>query len=277
MGTELQRRGANTDLPLWSAEALVISPGLVRQVHEEYITAGVDIITANTFRTTRRSFLRTGLPDRSKQLTSIALGLARQAKETFLHRDVLVAGSMAPLEDCYRPELVPSRRALEEEHAELAGRLADGGADFLLLETIGTIREAEAACKAAAATGKEVVVSFLCNNAGDLYGGEPLQDAIVAVLPFGPTAFSINCVSPRVMQTGIAKIRAASPLPFGVYANVGRPGEEHGKVMVCDVSEEEYSLFALQWKQEGAAIIGGCCGTTPGYIRRLVEALHIKA
>jgi len=274
MGTELQRRGANTGLPLWSAEALVISPGLVQQVHEEYIAAGADIITTNTFRTTRRTFLRTGLPDRSNQLTRIALGLARQARERFPHREILVAGSMAPLEDCYRPELVPSTRELEQEHAELAARLADGGADFLLLETIGTVREAAAACRAATGTGKEVVVSFLCNSEGDLYGGEPLQDAVAAVLPFRPTALSINCVSPRVMDKAVAKLRGASTLPFGVYANVGQPGEEHGKVLVCDVSEGEYGLFALAWYHQGAAIIGGCCGTTPEYIRKLVETLH---
>jgi S-methylmethionine-dependent homocysteine/selenocysteine methylase len=277
MGTELQRRGVDTELPLWSAEALVLSPAFVRQIHEEYIRAGADIITANTFRTTRRTLRRTGLPDRSKRLTETALDLARQAREAFADRQILVAGSMAPLEDCYRPELVPSRRDLEEEHAELAGRLADGGADFLLLETMGTIREAAAACKAAAATGKEVVVSFLCNDSGDLYGGEPLPEAVAAVLPSGPTALSINCVSPRVIEKALAKLGAASSLPFGVYANVGLPGDEHGKVLVCDVSETEYSSFALRWHREGAAIIGGCCGTSPGYIKSLVEALRPTA
>jgi S-methylmethionine-dependent homocysteine/selenocysteine methylase len=274
MGTELQRRGANTGLPLWSAEALVISPSLVRQVHEEYIAAGADIITSNTFRTTRRSFLRTGLPDRSKQLTSIALGLARQARERFPHKEILIAGSMAPLEDCYRPELVPSVRELEEEHRELAARLAEGGADFLLLETIGTVREAAAACKAGVATGKEVVVSFLTNSEGNLYGGEQLRDAVAAVLPYGPTALSINCVSPRVMDTAITNLSASSTLPFGVYANVGQPGEEHGKVLVCDVTEDEYGMFALSWFQRGAAIIGGCCGTTPEYISKLVDTFR---
>ena len=274
MGTELQRRGANTLLPLWSAEALVLSPALVLQIHQEYINAGADIITANTFRTTRRTFARTGLPDRSLRLTNAALGLARQARESFPHREILVAGSMAPLEDCYRPELVPPTRVVEEEHAELAGRLAEGGADFLLLETIGTVREAIAACKVAAATGKEVVVSFLCNENGDLYGGDPLQEAIAAVLPFAPTALSINCVSPRVIERAMQKLCAASSLPFGVYANVGVPGKEHSEVMSRDVSEEEYCRYALRWKREGAALIGGCCGTTPGYIRRLVEELQ---
>jgi S-methylmethionine-dependent homocysteine/selenocysteine methylase len=274
MGTELQRRGANTLLPLWSAEALVLSPDLVRQIHVEYINAGADIITANTFRTTRRTFVRTGLPDRSMRLTITALDIARQARDAFPRREILVAGSMAPLEDCYRPELVPSRRDLDEEHTELAGRLAGGGADFLLLETMGTVREAAAASKAAAATGKEFVVSFLCNDKGDLYSGEPLKEAVAAVMPLGPTAFSINCVSPRVIATALANLCAASSLPFGVYANVGVPGKEHNEIMSCDVTEEEYSAFALRWRQEGAAILGGCCGTTPAYIQKVTEVLR---
>lgn len=276
MGTELQRRGANTLLPLWSAEALVLSPSLVLQIHQEYIRAGADIITANTFRTTRRTFLRTGLADRSQRLTNIALGLARQARDAFPHREVLIAGSIAPLEDCYRPELVPPQRALEEEHAELAGRLAEGGADFLLLETMGTVREAVAACKAAVATRKEVVASFLCNDKGDLYDGEPLQDAVAAIMPFKPTAFSINCVSPRVIDNAIARLCAASSLPFAVYANVGLPGKEHSEIMSCDVNEEEYTAFALRWLQQGVAMIGGCCGTTPAYIKALVQTLRAR-
>lgn len=273
MGTELQRRGANTLLPLWSAEALVLSPALVLQIHQEYIRAGADIITANTFRTTRRTFLRTGLADRSQRLTSIALGLARQARDAFPHREILIAGSIAPLEDCYRPELVPPQRALEEEHAELAGRLAEGGADFLLLETMGTIREASAACKAAAATGKEVVVSFLCNEKGDLYGGEPLRDAVKEIEPYGPTAFSVNCVSPRAIEKAIGNLCAATSLPYAIYANVGVPGKEHSEVMSTDINEGEYCVYALRWLKEGAAIIGGCCGTTPAYVQTVAEAV----
>jgi S-methylmethionine-dependent homocysteine/selenocysteine methylase len=277
MGTELQRRGANTLLPLWSAEALVLSPSLVLQIHQEYIRAGADIITANTFRTTRRTFVRTGLPDRSQRLTASALDLARKAQLSFPDREVLVAGSIAPLEDCYRPDLVPQPRALEEEHGELAERLAAGGADFLLVETMGTIREAEGAAKVAAATGKEVMVSFLCDDKGNLYSGEPLHEAVAAVSAYAPTALSINCVSPRVLDEAITLLTAATSLPFGIYANIGRPGEEQGEKLACDVTEEEYGSFARQWAERGASIIGGCCGTTPEYIARMVESLASRA
>ncbi|MEK9139284.1 MAG: homocysteine S-methyltransferase family protein, partial [Bacteroidota bacterium] len=113
MGTELQRRGVDTGLPLWSANALMVHPEVILQIHKEYIEAGADIITTNTFRTTRRTFQRANLPDRSHALTKTALKLAQQARESFPDRQLLVAGSIAPVEDCYRPDLVPSEKEME--------------------------------------------------------------------------------------------------------------------------------------------------------------------
>ena len=160
--------------------------------------AGADILTANTFRTTPRTFRKAGFsespleagspgrashpgkvteggwpavtlpPDRSDSLTTLAIALARKAADEAAGRTVLVAGSIAPLEDCYRPDLVPSDAELHEEHAVQAARLARAGVDFLLLETMGTIREAVIALAAARETGNEVVVSFLCRRKGPL-------------------------------------------------------------------------------------------------------------
>jgi len=274
MGTELQRREVDTGLPLWSANALMVHPEIVLQIHKDYATAGADIITTNTFRTTKRMLLRANLPDRSKQLTAMALGLAKQAREAFPDREVLIAGSMAPLEDCYRPDLVPPERELRDEHAELATRLADADVDFLLVETMNTIREAYAACEAAKATGKEVVVSFICNDDGNLYGGESLQEAIRTLAPLEPAAFGLNCVSPRYLQPAIVNLKETTRLPFAVYGNVGVPGKESEVwEFTHDLTVHQYAEQALGWKQMGASIIGGCCGTTPEYIRAVKEIL----
>jgi S-methylmethionine-dependent homocysteine/selenocysteine methylase len=274
MGTELQRRGLDIDLPLWSANALIGNPEIVLQVHRDYIAAGADIITANTFRTTRRTMRRGGLPDRSRQLTVTAVDLARQARETFPDREILIAGSISPLEDCYRPDLVPGDRELREEHAEHAERLAENGVDFILLETMNTMREAHAACAAATAAGKEVVVSFICDHEGHLYSGEPLLGAIKMLLEFHPTGFSINCVPPRYMKRAIDNLATATDRPFAVYGNVGVPdNERHGLAFTHDVLEEEYAAYAREWLRSGASIIGGCCGTTPEYIRVLRKNL----
>jgi S-methylmethionine-dependent homocysteine/selenocysteine methylase len=276
MGTELRRRGADTALPLWSARALIDDPEIVRQIHRDYIAAGADIITANTFRTTRRTFLKAGLADRSEELTRLAVRLAHLAREEFPERRVLIAGSIAPLEDCYAPGLVPPEPELGEEHAAHARRLAEAGAEVLLCETMGTIREAAAACRAAVGTGRETVVSFLCAPDGNLYSGEPLSGAVSAIEPLGPSAFSINCVSPRFMEKAIATLKTTTRLPFGVYGNAGIPGgEASGRpgAMECDVDPAEYAGFARRWIGLGASFMGGCCGTTPEYIRQLAKLL----
>jgi len=269
MGTELQRRGVDTGTPLWSAMALTTHPDTVLQIHKDYIDAGADIITTDTFRTTNRTFRRAHLPDRSAELTARAVDLARCACETVRDRHVLVAGSAGPLEDCYRPDLVPPEPELRSEHAELAQRLAAAGVDFILLETMGTIREAVAACSAAADAGKEVVVSFICNDQGDLYGGESITEAVKELLPLEPAGFSINCVSPRFLHLAICLLKSATDLPFAAYGNVGRPGQERTEGFVYDIPAEEYAAYAQDWARTGAAIIGGCCGTTPEYIAAL--------
>lgn len=274
MGTELQRRGVDTDLPLWSANALVVRPETVLEIHKDYLKAGADIITTNTFRTTRRTMRRAGLPDRSRQLTAAAVDLAVEAREAFPGREILVAGSIGPLEDCYRPDLVPSDRELREEHAELAARLVENKVDFILLETMNTAREAYAACAEATAAGKEVVVSFICNREGDLYSGESLGEAVRSLSEFHPTVFSINCVSPRYAKRAIDNLLAAADRPFAVYANVGVPdNEQYGWEFTHDILEEEYATHAQEWRRRGASIIGGCCGTTPEYIRVLRKNL----
>ena len=274
MGTELQRRGASTGLPLWSAKVLMTNPEMVEEIHREYIAAGADIITTNTFRTTRRTFLHADMPDGSAELTQRAVELAQRARETAHRPDVIIAGSIAPLEDCYRPDLVPPDDDLRNEHAELAARLASAGVDLFLVETMNTIREAYAACEAARATGREVIVSFICDREGNLYSGEPLPYAIRTIAALGPSAFSINCVSPRFLRPAINIARATTSLPLGVYANVGIPeNERRGWQFTHDIGPADYATYASDWLHDGVEIIGGCCGTTPEYIIALRQRL----
>jgi S-methylmethionine-dependent homocysteine/selenocysteine methylase len=269
MGTELQRRGVSTELPLWSARAVAEHPEVVLDIHRDYVDAGADIVTTNTFRTTGRTCRAAGLPDDSAALTARAVVLARTACESGRRDTVLLAGSIAPLEDCYRPDLVPPDGTLEAEHAELAGRLAAGGVDLILLETFGTIREAAAACRAAVATGLEVIVSFLCRPDGNLYGGEALGRAVRQIEPLAPAAFSINCISPQHADPLLRTLRVSTSLPCAIYGNVGTPGEERSGEFRRDVDAREYALHAALWIRLGASIIGGCCGTTPAYVREL--------
>ncbi len=103
-GTELDRRGVDISLPLWSARAIIDAPQAVQDIHSEYLAAGADAITANTFRTHRRSLAKAGLGDQAAELTRHAVQIATRARDQH-NPAAMVLGSVAPLEDCYRPDM----------------------------------------------------------------------------------------------------------------------------------------------------------------------------
>ncbi len=294
-GTELNRRGVDTGLPLWSARALLQAPEVLRQVHADYLAAGAEVLTANTFRAHRRNLAHAGLGHRAAELTALAVQLAREAilksqisnlqSQTSnlqspakrpisnLKSPTLVAGSLAPLEDCYSPELAPPQAACEREHAEMARNLAAAGVDFILIETMNTIREAQAAARAARATGLPFVVSFVCRSDGRLFSGETVTAAARALEPLGPALLGINCTPSASIGGPLAELRAATRLPLGAYANVGHTDDVQGWTLTDDVAPAEYAALGRDWLKLGLGLIGGCCGTAPAHIRALREVL----
>jgi S-methylmethionine-dependent homocysteine/selenocysteine methylase len=271
MGTELERRGAPASLPLWSAHALIRSPDLVAAIHSDYAAAGADILTANTFRTQRRTLDRGGWGDRAGEITSLAVELARGAAQRFAgERRIHVVGSAPTLEDCYRPDLVPDDAALRREHAEHAEHLAEAGVDAVLVETMNSAREAVAALRAARATGLPALVSFVCWDGPRLLSGEPLRDALAAALPETPAAVLANCLPPSNVRACLPVLRD-SALPFGVYPNLGAPLDEAGTQRSEECEPTAFAELAAEWRAAGARILGGCCGTTPAHIDALAQ------
>ena len=275
LGTELERRHVPAPLPLWSAQALLDAPDTVRAIHEDYVRAGADILTVDTFRTTARALGKAGRAGDADRLTELAVTLAREAADRARGtRVILLAGALAPLEDCYRPELAPDAATAEKEHAEQAVRLARRGVDLILIETMNSIVEAKAALRAAKPTGVPVLVSFLCRNALQLWNGEGLADAVQAVEPLKPDAILVNCVSPDVAGDCVAEMARVTRIPLGCYPNAGTPDLEQGTWRFDpEWTPEKFAEVASGWVARGAQIVGGCCGTTPEHIRALRAAL----
>jgi enediyne biosynthesis protein CalE2 len=275
LGTELERRGVPTRLPLWSAQALVDAPDTVRQIHEEYVRAGAEILTANTFRTTPRALRKAGMEGEADRLTALAISLCREARQRAgLDREVWIAGSIAPLEDCYRPELAPPPGEAEREHGEQAARLQRAGADLLLIETMNSISEAAAALRGARGAGLPVLVSFICRSAREIWSGEALADAVHAVEALEPDAILVNCTPPEIAGACLDEITRATNLPVGCYPNAGAPDLERG-VWSFDpaMTPGRFAEMAQAWVRSSAQIVGGCCGTGPDHIRALRGAL----
>jgi S-methylmethionine-dependent homocysteine/selenocysteine methylase len=297
MGTELTRRGIDTTLPLWSARALMDAPDVVAEIHRDYLVAGAQVLTANTFRTNPRTMRRaaiSGIADGGRELTRRAVEIAKGGVRDWrleigdlqpisnLQSPIshLVAGSMAPAEDCYSPELVPSDDDLREEHGELARNLADAGCDLILIETMNTVREAVIAAQSAAHTGLPLWVSFTLNERNDLLSGETLAEAVHAVLPYQPQAILVNCIPVAQISAALQKLKdathleGASHLSLGAYGNVGHVDDEVGWTLTHAVTPSAYAEAAREWQALGATMIGGCCGTMPEHIAALAALRH---
>lgn len=275
-GTELNRRGVDTRLPLWSANALMNErdAGILQDVHEDYLRAGADIISTNTFRTHRRALAHSGNADRAFELTRRAVDIARAAIANVpSDRPRFVAGSISTLEDCYRPDLVPSDDELRVEHSERINHLIQSGVDLILIETINTLREAMAIARLEVVTGTPAIVSFVCDRNGRILSGETLMEAAERLLPLGIAAIGVNCGPTPYLARPLAELRTAcgEHFPLIAYGNIGCPDETVGWINTDSESPDIYYEHASHWP---AKIIGGCCGTTPDHISKLAKAIR---
>lgn len=284
MGSDLDRRGLATILPLWSAMGLLERPDLVRQIHLENLLAGADIVTTNTFRTTTRTLSKAGLdPARASDLDALAVRLAREARAEAGRLDTFVAGSIAPLEDCYLPVFETPPEIAVAEHRAQARNLAAAGADLLMVETMPTVTEAEIGLRAAAETGLPATVGFVCTmpEPGEpvrLLSGETLRHAVARVSEIDPTAIFVNCAAPAVISAALRELREVTAIPVGAYANVGHVDEDVGWTPDESLTGDRYAADAREWIALGARVVGGCCGTHPGHtlaLRGMVDSLPL--
>lgn len=277
-GTELMRRGVPTHLPLWSTAGLLSRPDVVEQIHRDYVEAGAEIIVANTFRTNTRTLRAAGLLARGGALNRLAVELARQATRAarIAAAQCWVAASIAPVEDCYQPGRVPPDAELADEHARMSAWLADAAPDLVWIETMNTVREARIAAEAVRAAGLPFVVSWVVREDGALLSGEPLADAVAAVEPLGPLALGLNCIPPAGMTRNLPRLRAQTERALIAYAHIGNPAPISGWSFSEVVAPEDYAREAARWVRLGAAVIGGCCGTTPRHIAALACGLRVE-
>jgi S-methylmethionine-dependent homocysteine/selenocysteine methylase len=269
MGTELARRGVDLSGPAWSARAIEEAPEVIGAIHRDYAAAGATVHTAATFRTQPRV-----LPDRWDRLARRAVELARAN----VPEGCLIAGSIAPLADCYRPDLSPASSdpaQTRAEHGALARVLVEAGCDRLLCETFAHAGEAllavEAALEAAKGTDVEVWLAVSPGYRGDLLGPGDAGRLASAAAKLGVGAVLVNCAPVEETLPFVRALAAAvwgRGVAVGAYANAGR--DERGW-RDSERAVAAYVEAARGWADAGATLIGGCCGTGPGLIRALTQ------
>ena len=255
MGTWLETQGHRQPAPEWTTHTLRQAPDAVAAAHANYAHAGATVHTAATFRTAPYV-----LGDAASRWTGLAVDLARAS----VPADHRVAGSVAPLEDCYRPDRSPPDAYAH--HLRTCTLLADAGVDLLLVETFAHVDEAVHATKAAARTGLPVWTALTPGPDGTLLSPEALADGARAVADAGAAMVAVNCVPARRAMPWVRAL-AATGLPWGIYANAGP--REDGLWTGTAGAADRYAACAYAWASEGAAMLGGCCGTGPDHIRAL--------
>ncbi len=267
LGTVLEGRGVNTTGKSWTAKGLVSNADLIYRVHRDYLWEGADIVTANTFRTNPRALKGTGLD--AEALTKKAVRIARKARRE-KNPLIRVAGSIAPVEDCFSPDLVPpSDAGLIEEHRIMARWLDEAGVDIILIETMNSLREALCALEAAKAESEKYVwVSLVPKDGDSMLDGTPLDYAIAQLKEGGAHLVSLNCAPVSVMNDALplfAKAAKRAGVWFGCYPNASEKNVDGSWNLLASTNEQIVDC-TLKWMEAGAVMVGGCCGTTPDTI-----------
>lgn len=305
MGHLLKSKGVEQLLPGLKFDELFLAgtlanvqrPELVMTAHREYIDAGAHVITTNSFSCTQWALEKIRKQAYQIELVEAAGKLARQAVAECGRRDVLVAGSLPPLQDSYQSQGLAAFEMQQPQYEVLANALQPH-CDLLLCETLSTVTEGAAAASAAAATGLPWWISWTLedNEAALLRSGEPLARAVAAVaqLP-GLQVLLVNCCSPAAVTAALPVLRAAAPGPgvlVGGYANgfatptsewlaggsssdapACLPPEEYDSEGL--ILPEAYAAHAKRWVAAGAAVVGGCCGVGPAHIAAVAEGLGL--
>ncbi len=294
VGSEVARLGGVMDDAAWCGVANKTHPDTVRQVHEEYIRAGANLVTANTFATCRHVLEGAGLADETVAINTRAVQLAREALEnTRPDRPVAVAGSMSnnvawiPGTVSPDPRYVPTPEREAANYRELAETLAEAGVDLLIMEMMSDVEHATRVTQAAIATGLPVWVGISCTLRDD--GSVTAWDMQAEEPPDRLTADHHRSGEPMTLEAIIDALTALGPQVVGIMHSTVRatgPGLQvlfqhwDGPVMAYPEATAAHQLeppsFAAhcrRWVEGGVQIIGGCCGTTIHHIRSMVREL----
>jgi len=282
LGTELDRRGLDLHDPLWSARALVESPDVIREVHAAYFDAGADVAISSSYQASFEGLAGRGLGrEAAATLFRRSVELAREAASAATGRR-LVAASVGPYGAFlgngaeYTGDYDRDEAGLVEFHVPRLEALAEAAPDLIAVETIPSIVEAGSLVRALERVPEVPAwMSFSCRDGAHLCDGTPFERAIEAASSSpSVVAVGVNCTSP-LHVTALVEIAAANTGRHVVcYPNRGAFWDPVRKVWVDPPRQDARpGLRPLEWREAGARLIGGCCGTTPADIAAMASAL----
>jgi homocysteine S-methyltransferase len=290
LATELERRGANLDDPLWSAKMLLDGPDLIRQIHVDYFRAGADVATSASYQASFAGFARRGLDQKqAADLMVQSVRLAQEARDLFWSDPDRRPGRLRPLiaasVGCYgatlhdgseyRGDYGLTLEQLVAFHRPRLEVLAQSGADLLACETIPCLLEAEALVRLLPDFGLPAWISFSCKDEAHVCHGERLADCLtLADACDEVVALGINCTPPRLVPGLLASVNGVTKKPLLVYPNRGESWDAAARCWIGQSGPLDWGKAARAWYAAGARLIGGCCRTTPEDIRQIAQAVR---
>lgn len=285
IGTELQRRGAAMDGMAWCAVATKTSPEILRGLHEDYIRAGADVITTNSFSSARHVLEPAGLGDEVGAINRRSVEIAREARDAAALGTVWIAGSISCFIAGLDLSLIPSPDAAKANYREQADCLAEGGVDLLLMEMMMDDEHSCYALEAALATGLPVWVGFSCRIADDgetvlMYsrrGGDFRFDDVL------PKVMAIGGSAAGVMHSTIADTGPSLDVLKAHWSGPAMAYPESGEEFTMPIwnfgdiaSPDDFAATMATWVDKGVQIIGGCCGLGPDHIRTIKDRMPAR-
>ncbi len=267
MGSLLQLSGVPSDKKAWMTFANTEYPENVLKIHKDYISAGADIITTNTFRTNPAAL--SGYSEKKqKELLKSAVSLAKEARQDL---PVYIAGSNAPAEDCYQRERTLSQKQLKENHFNHIDLLIDNNVNFILNETQSHFDEIRIISEYCFKKSIPYIMSIYLDENLKLLSGESLQQVLPFIREHGPLSIGINCIPPAIYLA----VEKEFNYNWGFYLNCGS-GNPEDNIIQCGFSPSDYSDIVRSSLQYFPAYIGACCGSNADHIKKIKEVLDGK-
>jgi homocysteine S-methyltransferase len=294
LATELEKRGADLDDPLWSARLLIENPELIRQVHQDYYAAGADVAITASYQASFSGLARRGLNAKeAARLMTKSVRLADEARESFWSVAAnrtgrlrpLVAASIGPygahLHDGseYRGDYNVGRDVLMAFHRSRMAVLAEAGADLLAFETIPSRLEAEVLLELLGEfSGLHAWLSFSCRDETRISDGSPFAEcAALTNASQQIVSVGLNCTPPQYAESLVRAAIDATHKPVLAYPNSGEHYQVDGNSWLPGDGVEDFVAAAQRWHAVGARLIGGCCRTGPEEIAGIARALRRSA
>jgi S-methylmethionine-dependent homocysteine/selenocysteine methylase len=277
MGTEIQARGVPMDGEAWSAVANLTHADVVRAIHEDYIRAGAEVVIANTFPAGAGALAAAGLEERLVEINRAAVMLAQEARERTGESGVAVAGSLSEMALAGLISRGDDAISAGAAFRVQAAALAEAGVDLLVLEMMRSEAVAEPALEAAAETGLPLWFGVSIGGMGQAGALVTIDGADVSRLlelaQGRADAVMIMHTDIDVADRALPILRRAWPGPLGAYPHVGEWTPPNW--VFSEISPQAFADKVAPWVDDGAQVLGGCCGIGPAHIAALAERVRM--